>query len=139
MGDLPNGQRSSRRSIMCAVEDSLRRLGTDWIDIYQVHRPRTDTNIDETLAHSPTSSTRARSAISAARLSRQSDRGGPMGAAGAGLQRFVTEQPVYSILVPRTEEDIRPPVSATAWASCPTAPDRGRPSGRRRRTPGNKP
>ena len=49
MGDDPNRQGSSRRWIMRAVEDSLRRLGTDWIDLYQVHRPRTDTDIEETL------------------------------------------------------------------------------------------
>ena len=49
MGDDPNRQGSSRRWIMRAVEDSLRRLDTDWIDLYQVHRPRTDTDIDETL------------------------------------------------------------------------------------------
>src|SRR5476649_2881826 len=49
MGDDPNQQGSSRRWIIRAVEDSLRRLGTDWIDLYQVHRPRTDTHIEETL------------------------------------------------------------------------------------------
>jgi aryl-alcohol dehydrogenase-like predicted oxidoreductase len=50
MGDDPNQQGSSRRWILRAVEDSLRRLGTDWIDLYQVHRPRTDTDIEETLS-----------------------------------------------------------------------------------------
>ena len=49
MGDDPNQQGSSRRWIIREVEDSLRRLGTDWIDLYQVHRPRTDTDIEETL------------------------------------------------------------------------------------------
>src|SRR5690242_19293564 len=49
MGDDPNRQGSSRRWIVRAVEDSLRRLGSDWIDLYQVHRPPTDTDIDETL------------------------------------------------------------------------------------------
>ena len=39
----------SRRWIMTAVEDSLRRLGTDWIDLYQFHQPDDDTPIDETL------------------------------------------------------------------------------------------
>ena len=43
MGEDPNRQGNSRRWIVRAVEDSLRRLGTDWIDLYQVHRidPRT--------------------------------------------------------------------------------------------------
>src|SRR6202795_3869610 len=49
MGDDPNQQGSSRRWIIREVEDSLRRLRTDWIDLYQVHRPRTDTDIEETL------------------------------------------------------------------------------------------
>ena len=49
MGDDPNQQGNSRRWIMRAVEDSLRRLNTDWIDLYQVHRPLPDTDIDETL------------------------------------------------------------------------------------------
>src|SRR3954468_14826733 len=49
MGDDPNEQGSSRRWIVREVEASLRRLGTDWIDLYQVHRPRTDTDIEETL------------------------------------------------------------------------------------------
>jgi aryl-alcohol dehydrogenase-like predicted oxidoreductase len=39
MGENPNRQGSSRRWIIRAVEDSLHRLGTDWIDLYQVHRP----------------------------------------------------------------------------------------------------
>jgi aryl-alcohol dehydrogenase-like predicted oxidoreductase len=50
MGDDPNQQGSSRRWIMRAVEDSLRRLGTDWIDLYQVHRPDPRTDIEETLS-----------------------------------------------------------------------------------------
>src|SRR4051812_43576063 len=49
MGTDPNQQGSSRRWIIREVEDSLRRLNTDWIDLYQVHRPRTDTDIEETL------------------------------------------------------------------------------------------
>src|SRR5215204_3520572 len=50
MGDDPNRRGASRRWIVQAVEDSLGRLGTDWIDLYQVHRPDLDTDIDETLA-----------------------------------------------------------------------------------------
>ncbi len=49
MGDDPNQYGNSRRWITRAVEDSLRRLGTDWIDLYQIHRPEPDTDIDETL------------------------------------------------------------------------------------------
>ena len=46
----PNHGGNSRRWIMRAVEDSLRRLGTDWIDLYQIHRPDPTTDIDETLS-----------------------------------------------------------------------------------------
>src|SRR6187551_662356 len=49
MGDDANHAGGSRRWIIREVEDSLRRLDTDWIDLYQIHRPRTDTDIDETL------------------------------------------------------------------------------------------
>ena len=46
----PNMRGNSRRWIIQEVENSLRRLGTDWIDLYQVHRPEPDTDIEETLS-----------------------------------------------------------------------------------------
>src|SRR6266513_2667365 len=49
MGSDPNRRGNSRRWITREVEDSLRRLGTDWIDLYQVHRYDPDIDIDETL------------------------------------------------------------------------------------------
>src|SRR6478672_11881104 len=49
MGEGPNRFGNSRRWIMQEVEASLRRLNTDWIDIYQVHRPEPNTDIDESL------------------------------------------------------------------------------------------
>src|SRR5688500_10558841 len=49
MGDDPNREGNSRRWILRSCDDSLRRLGTDWIDVYQVHRPEADVDIDETL------------------------------------------------------------------------------------------
>jgi aryl-alcohol dehydrogenase-like predicted oxidoreductase len=49
MGKDPNAQGNSRRWIMAGCENSLRRLGTDYIDLYQIHRPSPDTDIDETL------------------------------------------------------------------------------------------
>ena len=49
MGEGPNRRGASRRWIIREVEDSLRRLGTDWIDLYQIHRYEPDTDIEETL------------------------------------------------------------------------------------------
>jgi aryl-alcohol dehydrogenase-like predicted oxidoreductase len=109
MGDDPNRQGSSRRWIIREVEESLRRLGTDWIDLYQVHRPRTDTDIEETLAaltdlvHQGKvryigSSTFPASQIVEAQWIARDRR----------LERFVTEQPAYSILVRAIENDVLP-------------------------------
>jgi aryl-alcohol dehydrogenase-like predicted oxidoreductase len=49
MWDGPNGEGLSRSHIMKAVEDSLRRLNTDYIDLYQTHWPDEETPLDETL------------------------------------------------------------------------------------------
>ena len=109
MGDDPNRQGSSRRWIIREVEDSLRRLGSDWIDLYQVHRPRIDTDIDETLGalsdlvhqgkvrYIGSSTFPASQIVEAQWVAR--DR---------GLQRFVTEQPPYSMLVRAVEADVLP-------------------------------
>ena len=109
MGDEPNQQGSSRRWIIREVENSLRRLGTDWIDLYQVHRPRIDTDIEETLGalsdlvHQGKvryigSSTFPASQIVEAQWVARDRR----------LERFVTEQPAYSILARAIEGDILP-------------------------------
>src|SRR5437764_7675417 len=50
MGEGRNRSGNSRRWILQEVEESLRRLGTDWIDLYQVHRPDETTDVEETLS-----------------------------------------------------------------------------------------
>jgi len=50
MGDGPNDRGLSRKHIMSAIDDSLRRLGTDYVDLYQTHRWDNETPIEETLA-----------------------------------------------------------------------------------------
>jgi aryl-alcohol dehydrogenase-like predicted oxidoreductase len=109
MSGDPNRQGSSRRWIIREVEDSLRRLGTDWIDLYQVHRPRADTDVEETLGalsdlvhqgkvrYVGSSTFPASQIVEAQWVAR--DR---------GLQRFVTEQPPYSMLVRAVEADVLP-------------------------------
>src|ERR1039457_2539043 len=49
MGDDPNARGNSRRWIIAECENSLRRLGTEYIDLYQIHRPDETTDLDETL------------------------------------------------------------------------------------------
>jgi aryl-alcohol dehydrogenase-like predicted oxidoreductase len=109
MGDDPNQRGNSRRWIVMEVENSLRRLRTDWIDLYQIHRPEPDTDIDETLGalsdlvHAGKvryigSSTFPASAIVEAHWT----------AERRGRERFVCEQPPYSILVRGVENDVLP-------------------------------
>src|SRR3989440_11916246 len=109
MGDDPNEFGNSRRWIVREVENSLRRLKTDWIDLYQIHRPELDTDIDETLGalsdlvHAGKiryigSSTFPASQIVEAQW--VADR--------RGRERVVTEQPPYSILVREVEKDVLP-------------------------------
>ena len=107
--DDPNAAGSSRRHIIEQCEASLRRLQTDYIDIYQVHRPRPDTAIDETL----------RALDDLVRAGKVRYLGSSTYAAWQvveslwvakelGLNRFVSEQPPYHILDRRIERGIVP-------------------------------
>jgi len=109
MGDDRNRRGTSRRWIMQAVDDSLRRLGTDWIDLYQVHRPEPHVDIDETLGALTDlvrsgkvrylgSSTYPAHAIVEAQWTAQR----------RNRERFVCEQPPYSMLVRGIEADVLP-------------------------------
>jgi aryl-alcohol dehydrogenase-like predicted oxidoreductase len=123
MGDDPNQFGNSRRWIVAEVEHSLRRLRTDWIDLYQIHRPELDTDIDETLGALTDlvragkvryigSSTFPPSAIVEAQWA----------AERRGRERFVTEQPPYSILVRGVEADVLPTCQRYGMGVIPWSP-----------------
>ncbi|MFC8230345.1 aldo/keto reductase [Streptomyces sp. NPDC057287] len=107
--DDPNRRGGSRRWIIREVENSLRRLGTDHIDLYQVHRPSPDTDVAETLGaltdlvrqgkvrYLGSSSYSGSQIVEAQWAARERN-----------LERFVTEQPPYSVLVRGIEEDVLP-------------------------------
>src|SRR5215218_8599352 len=109
MGEDPNRRGGSRRWIVRAVEASLKRLGTDWIDLYQVHRPDPDTDVDETLGaltdlvrqgkvrYVGSSSYSAGEIVEAQWTARE-----------RRLERFRTEQPPYSLLTRLIELDVLP-------------------------------
>jgi aryl-alcohol dehydrogenase-like predicted oxidoreductase len=109
MGEDPNRRGGSRRWIMRAVENSLRRLGTDWIDLYQLHRPDPEMDVDETLGaltdlvrqgkvRSIGSSSFSAGEIVEAQWLAHDRR----------LERFRTEQPPYSPLTRGIELDVLP-------------------------------
>jgi aryl-alcohol dehydrogenase-like predicted oxidoreductase len=109
MGDDPNRQGASRRWIMTAVEDSLRRLQTDYIDIYQIHRPDPDTDIEETLsALSDLIHSGKVRAIGASTTPASDIIDAQWVAERRGLERFRTEQPPYSILNRSIEREVLP-------------------------------
>jgi aryl-alcohol dehydrogenase-like predicted oxidoreductase len=122
MGDDPNEAGNSRRWMMREVEASLKRLQTDWIDLYQVHRWDPWTDHDETLGalsdlvaqgkvrYIGSSTYPAAQIVKAQFLARQRH-----------LQRFVCEQPPYSILARGIEADVLPTcrefgMGAIAWS-----------------------
>jgi aryl-alcohol dehydrogenase-like predicted oxidoreductase len=109
MGDDPNERGNSRRWLVRALENSLRRLGTDHVDLFQIHRPDPDTDVEETLSaltdlvHAGkvravgTSSFPASDIVEAQWVAER-----------RGLVRFRTEQPTYSILNRGIEREVLP-------------------------------
>jgi len=105
----PNRRGASRRWIVQAVEDSLRRLQTDWIDLYQVHRLDPATDIDETLGalsdlvHAGKIRAFGASTVPASQIVEAQ-----WAAERRGRERFRSEQPPYSILDRAVENDVLP-------------------------------
>jgi aryl-alcohol dehydrogenase-like predicted oxidoreductase len=123
MGDDPNEKGNSRRWIVREVEASLKRLRTDWIDLYQVHRWDPHTDHEETLGaltdlvrqgkiRSFGSSTYpAAQIVEAQHVART-----------RGLGRYVTEQPPYSLLVRGIEADVLPACGEHGMGVIPWSP-----------------
>jgi aryl-alcohol dehydrogenase-like predicted oxidoreductase len=107
--DDPNARGLSRRHIVSACEASLRRLRTDWIDLYQLHRPQADIPIDETLRalddliragkirYIGTSMFPAWKTVESLWVAKE-----------LGLNRFVCEQSAYNLLDRTAEREVIP-------------------------------
>ena len=108
-GEDPNQRGTSRRWIMAAVEGSLRRLGTDWIDLYQVHRLDPATDLDETLgALSNLVHAGKIRAFGASNVAGSEIVEAEWTAERRGRERFRTDQPPYSLLTRAIEYDVLP-------------------------------
>ncbi len=119
----PNAQGNSRRHIIQQCEASLKRLQTDWIDLYQIHRPQPSVPIDETLRalddliragkvrYIGTSTFAAWQVVEALWIARE-----------LGLNRFVCEQPPYNILDRRIERELLPMARTFGIATIPWSP-----------------
>jgi aryl-alcohol dehydrogenase-like predicted oxidoreductase len=123
MGDDPNEFGNSRKWIAKEVENSLRRLKTDWIDLYQIHRPELDTDIDETLG-ALTDLVRAGKVryIGSSTFPAHQIVEAQWVAERRGRERFVCEQPPYSMLIRRIEGDVLPVCEKYSMGVIPWSP-----------------
>jgi aryl-alcohol dehydrogenase-like predicted oxidoreductase len=109
MGEDPNRRGNSRRWIIAEVDNSLRRLGTDWIDVYQIHRYDPAVDLEVTLGA-------LTDLVQAGKVRYVGHSTWPVSAIveaqwtseRRGLERFWTEQPTYSILTRGIEKDVLP-------------------------------
>jgi aryl-alcohol dehydrogenase-like predicted oxidoreductase len=123
MGDGPNRGGNSRRWIIQEVDASLHRLGTDWIDLYQVHRPDPGIDVDETLG-ALTDLVRAGKirSLGSSTFPAYSIVEAQWAAERRGRERFRCEQPPYSILVRGIERDVLPVCAEYGMGVIPWSP-----------------
>ncbi|MEV6524402.1 aldo/keto reductase [Longispora sp. NPDC051575] len=123
IGDDPNHRGNSRRWIVREVENSLRRLQTDHIDLYQVHRPDPTVDFDDTLGalsdlvHQGKIRYIGTSTFSAAQIVE-----GQWIAERRGRERVVAEQPPYSILARGIEREVLPVAQRYGLGILPWSP-----------------
>ena len=123
MGDDVNQFGNSRRWIIREVEDSLRRLKTDYIDLYQIHRPEADTDIDETLGALTDLVRQGKvRAIGSSTFPASQIVEAQWVARDRGRERFVCEQPPYSMLARGIEADVLPTCRRHGMAVIPWSP-----------------
>ena len=109
MGEGPNERGNSRLHIMRACEESLRRLQTETIDLYQIHRPDMDIPVDETLrALSDLVSQGKVRYIGSSTAPAWKVMESIMVSERHGLSRYVSEQPPYNLLDRRIENEVIP-------------------------------
>jgi aryl-alcohol dehydrogenase-like predicted oxidoreductase len=123
MGDDPNMKGNSRRWLVREVENSLRRLNTDYIDLYQIHRPDPSADIDETLG-ALTDLIRAGKILYAGSSTFPASEivEAQWTAERRGRERFVCKQPPYSILVRGVEAEILPTCQKYGMGVIPWSP-----------------
>jgi aryl-alcohol dehydrogenase-like predicted oxidoreductase len=123
MGDDPNQFGNSRRWIVQECENSLRRLKTDWIDLYQIHRPEPDTDIDETLgALSDLVHAGKVRCIGSSTFPAHQIVQAQWVAQRRGRERFVCEQPPYSLINRGIETDVLPVCEQHGMGVIPWSP-----------------
>ncbi|MCW3820086.1 aldo/keto reductase [Micromonospora sp. DR5-3] len=123
VGDNPQHRGNSRRWIIRAVENSLRRLRTDWIDLYQAHRPEPDTDFDETLSVLTDLVRQGKIRyIGTSTFEPSAIVEGQWIAQRRGRERVVSEQPPYSILARGVEREMLPVAQRYGLAVIPWSP-----------------